>query len=425
MLDIKFIREHTDAVKQAVRDKKLDVDIDALLAVDERRRALMTESERLRAEQKRTEDRARATQLKNAFRNLEHELTAIEREFTALMVRVPTIPAPDTPPGEDETQNLEVFRSGEIPAFDFKPKDHVELATALEIVDFERGAKVSGYRGYYLKNEGAELVMALMMFAFDKMVKRGYAAMIPPTIVKGFALSGSGYFKGVDFDPEVDEIYELASVDREASGEKSRDRKFLVGTAEPSLLAYYSDETLKRADLPIRLFGFSPCYRSEIGSYGKDTRGLYRVHEFMKVEQVIIAEADVAKSDVLQEEMVAITKEIHDDLGVPYRVIRMCAGDLGVGKYKQFDYEAWLPGSERWAETGSASNFLDWQARRLNIKYAEENGERRFAYLLNNTALPSPRPIIAILENYQRSDGSVRVPDALVPYMRGVTEIRR
>jgi seryl-tRNA synthetase len=287
----------------------------------------------------------------------------------------------------------------------------------LDILDLERGAKVAGYRGYYLKNEGVMVVMGLMMYALSKMIEKGYAPMIPPTLIKGFALFGSGYFKGVEYDSETDEIYQVATRDKEMTGEKSKEQKFLVGTAEPSLLAYYANEVLEENKLPLKMCGFSPCYRSEIGSYGKDTKGMYRVHEFMKVEQIILAPTDVALTDKLQQEMLGISEELHKDLGLPYRKLQICTGDMGAGKYKMFDLEAWLPGLDRWGETGSASNFLDWQARRLNVKYVDKNGEKKFVYMLNNTALATPRTFIAILENYQQKDGSVKVPEVLQKYV--------
>jgi seryl-tRNA synthetase len=269
-----------------------------------------------------------------------------------------------------------------------------------------------------VKNDGVLLVMGLMMYAVNKMVQRGFAPMIPPTLVKKFALFGSGYFKGIEYDPEVDEIYKVATGDKESTGEASKDDKFLVGTAEPSLLAYYSDEVLKSEQLPIKVCGYSQCYRSEIGSYSKDVKGLYRVHEFMKVEQVVIAEADIDAANKLQDEMTAISGEMHEELGLPYRRLAIATGDMSAGKYRAFDLEAWLPGMNRWAETGSASNFTDWQARRLNVKYVDaKTGERKFAYMLNNTALPSPRIFIAILENYQTADGKIEVPEVLQKFV--------
>lgn len=243
--------------------------------------------------------------------------------------------------------------------------------------------------------------------------------MIPPTLVKEFALFGSGYFKGKRYDPETDEIYQVATSDKESTGEISKDRKFLVGTAEPSLLAYYSDEILDEARLPMKLGGFSQCYRSEIGSYGKDTKGIFRVHEFMKVEQVILCRADTDEAERLQDEMIAVSREMHEELGIPYRQIIISTGDLSIGKYRQYDLEAWLPGMNRWGETGSASIFLDWQSRRLNVRYQDEAGRKRYVYMLNNTALPVPRILIAILENHQEADGSVTIPEALRPYLPG------
>lgn len=433
MLDIKFIRQNAELVKKAAKHKGASVDIDKLLAVDEKKRRITQELEQKRAEQnkgsmggpKSPEEIEKLKKLKEEIKHLEEERRGWRGEFDKLMAWVPNIPSTDTPIGSDEKSSGEVFKWGKIPRFDFEPKNHIELAKSLDLIDFDRGTKVSGFRGYYLKNEGAMLAMALMNFAFNKMIKKGYRPFIPPTLVKSFALFGSGYFKGVEFNSETDEIYEVATSDKEASGEKSKDKKFLVGTAEPSLLAYYSDEVLKEEDLPIRISGFSQCYRSEIGSYGQDTKGIYRVHEFMKVEQVVISKADVAESDKLQEEMRGITIELHKELELPFRQIQVSTGEMGLGKYKMFDTEVWLPASNRWAETGSASNFLDWQARRLNIRYVDKNGQKKFAYLLNNTALPTPRPLIAILENYQTKKGTVKIPKVLQKYMLGIKEVRK
>jgi len=427
MLDIKFIRENAAAIKDAATKKNLDPKvIDELLDVDAKRRELMTTSEALRAEQKKTQDREVGAKLKEQFKEQEEKLKPLEKQFNELMVRVPNIISPDVPVGKDESENKEVFRwippgggsDKEPKKFDFTPKDHMALGKDLDILDFEKGTKVGGFRGYYVKNDGVLLVMGIMMYAVSKMVEKGFKPMIPPTLVKEFALFGTGYFKGTEYDPEVDEIYEIATSDKEATGEKSAEKKFLVGTSEPSLLAYYSDEVLKSEDLPIKNAGYSQCYRSEIGSYGKDVKGMYRVHEFMKVEQVVLAEADIEASAKLQDEMVAISGEMHEELGLPYRRLLICTGDLGAGKYKQYDTEAWLPGMNRWAETGSASNFTDWQSRRLNVKYTDaKTGERKYVYMLNNTALPSPRIFIAILENYQTADGKVMVPEVLQKYV--------
>ncbi len=419
MLDIKFVREHADAVKDAAAKKNLDPKlIDELLAVDAERRAAMGAAEAIRAEQKKAKDRETGAKLKEQFREQEEKLRPLEQRFNELMVRVPNIISPDTPVGKGEADNKEIFHWGEPRTFDFTPKTHVEIGKALDIIDFDRGTKVGGFRGYYLKHDGVLLAMGIMMYALNKMVEKGYTPMIPPTQVKGFALRGSGYIKGLDYDPEVDEIYQVATADKESTGEKSGDQKFLVGTAEPSLLAYYADEMLNGAQLPIRLAGYSQCYRSEIGSYSKDVKGMYRVHEFMKVEQVVLAPADLDLANKLQDEMTGISGEMHEELGLPYRRLAICSGDMSAGKYRAFDLEAWLPGMQRWAETGSASNFTDWQSRRLNVKYADPaTGEKKFVYMLNNTALPSPRIFIAILENYQTKDGLVEVPEVLEKYI--------
>ena len=427
MLDINFIRDNPDKIKEAAKNKNITLDVDKLLEVDAKRRDLMQKLDSLRARKNELADMAKGGKpspeaieegkvLKQQVAELENEYDEVDQEYMDLMVKVPTVPSSDTPVGQDDACNTEARRWGEIPQFDFKPLDHLELGKKLDILDMEKGAKVAGYRGYYLKNEGSLLVMAFMMYALHKMVEKGYAPMIPPTLVKGSVLFGSGYFKGLEYDGEVDEIYQVATSDKEADGVASKDKKFLVGTAEPSLLAYFADEVLKEEDLPIRVCGFSQCYRSEIGSYGKDTKGFYRVHEFMKVEQVVVSTASIEESTKLQEEMMGISREMHEELGLPYRQIQICTGDMSAGKYRAFDIDAWMPGMNRWGETGSASNFVDWQSRRLNVKYIDKDGNKKYAYLLNNTALPSPRIFIAILENYQQADGSVRLPKALVPY---------
>lgn len=440
MLDIKYIHENREKLKKAIEDKGINLNLDELLMLDEKRKEAMGYIEELSAlkndinelihEAKNDEERKevieKGKEIKAKMEKAEPEYKKIRRNFEMLMVKVPNIPSPDTPLGNSEADNVELYRSGTAPKFEFTPKTHIEIGKDLDILDLERGAKVGGYRGYYVKNEGVSLMMGFMLYAMHKMVEKGYAPMIPPTLVKEFPLFGSGYFKGLEYDPETDEIYEVATPDKEADGNKCKEKKFLIGTAEPSLLAYYSGEVLDESQLPMRLCGYSQCYRSEIGSYGKDTKGLYRVHEFMKVEQVILGKTDIKETEKLQDEMVAISREMHEELGLPYRQIIICTGDLGAGKYRQYDLEAWLPGLNRWGETGSASIFLDWQARRLNVKYKDKDGNKKYVYMLNNTALPSPRIFIAILENFQQADGSVMIPEVLQKYMPGgIKEIRR
>lgn len=440
MLDIKYIRENKDEIKKAIENKRIQLDLDRLLMLDEKRREALGYIEELNAlkndinelifEAKSDEERQevieKGKEIKAKLEKSEPEFRELKKAYDELMAQVPTIPSADTPVGQDDSCNVEIYKKGELPKFEFKPKTHIELAEELDIIDFAKGAKVAGYRGYYLKNEGALLAMALMMYALDKMVQKGFKPMIPPTIINGHALFGSGYFKGLEYDGETDNIYQIATSDKEADGKVSKEKKFLIGTAEPALLAYFADEVLDEKDLPIRVCGYSPCYRSEIGDYGKDNKGLYRVHEFMKVEQVIVSKADIEESTKLQEEMIAISEEIHQELGLPYRKLQICTGDMAPGKYRAFDLEAWMPGLERYGETGSASNFVDWQARRLNVRYKDKDGNKKFAYLLNNTVLPSVRPLIAILENYQQVDGSVKIPEVLQKYMPGnISEIKK
>ncbi len=432
MLDIRFIRENEALIREAIALKQSVCDLDALLKIDQERISMQQELEELKSlkndindlimrsqsPEERAEVIAKGKEIKQKIDEIEPNFRALNERFEAVAASVPNVVSSDTPRGKNETENVEIFRSEEPKTFSFVPKDHIALGTGLDILDFERGTKVAGYRGYYLKNEGALLVMGLMMYALQKMTAKGFLPMIPPTLIKEFPLFGSGYFKGIEYDSETDEIYRLASAEKEADGKVNREEKFLVGTAEPSLLAYYSGEVLAKESLPLRLSGFSQCYRSEIGSYGRDTKGLYRVHEFFKVEQVVLCAADMKEADVLQTEMLAISEEMHRELGVPYRKLQICTGDLGAGKYRQFDLEAWMPGLNRWGETGSSSNFLDWQSRRLNVKYLDkESGERKYVYMLNNTALPSPRVLIALLENYQEEDGSVVIPEILRPYI--------
>ncbi len=428
MLDIKYIRANADKIKKAAVQKNIDIDIDKLLDLDNQRRAMLNKIEELREKRNElaksakgqkpsAEQIAVGKKIKKELNAIEEDYKKTEEEYLDLMVKVPTIPSPDTPVGKDETENVEIFRSGEPPKFDFEPKSHIQIGGRLDLIDMERGSKVAGYRGYYLKNSGATLAMALMMFALEKLVKKGFTPVIPPTLVREFTLFGSGYFAGRKYNPEVDEIYKIANAEIEADGSKNKEDKFLVGTAEPVLLSYYANEILEEKDLPIKFCGFSQCYRSEIGSYGKDVKGMYRVHEFMKVEQVAITPADISFADKIHQELVEISKELHADLGLPYRVLQICTGDMSAGKYKMFDLEAWMPSRNGWGETGSASNFLDWQSRRLNVRYRTKDGKIKHVYMLNNTALPTVRPLIAILENYQQSDGSVVIPKVLRKYM--------
>ncbi|MCX6745069.1 MAG: serine--tRNA ligase [Candidatus Parcubacteria bacterium] len=429
MLDINYIKENLKDLKKAAKNKKIEVDLDKLLKLDEKRRKLIQEMDLLRSKRNENADllkdpKKRTDKLIAEGRSLKDKVTALEKEqqavlaeYEELMVKVPTIPSADTPIGKDESENKEVYKWGEPKKFDFMPKSYMELAESLDLVDIERGAKVGGYRGYYLKNEAVMMQMGLMMHALTKLIAKGFVPIIPPTLVKEFVLFGSGYFAGRNYNQDIDEIYKIANDDKLADGSLKKENKFLVGTAEPSLLSYYADEILDEKQLPIKFVGFSQCYRSEIGSYGKDTKGIYRVHEFMKVEQVCFTKADIKESDKMHQEMIKISQELHQDLNVPYRLLQICTGDMSAGKYKMFDIEAWMPSRSSYGETGSASNFLDWQSRRLNVRYRDSKGDKNYVHMINNTAIASPRFLISLLENYQNADGSVTIPEVLRPYL--------
>lgn len=437
MIDLHELRERRDEYQRAAQQKHINVDVTHFLKLADERRALQQEREELlherhtiaakgKSHQPSQADIVKGRELKEQLRQIELKIERREMEYQDLYFRVPTIPSADTPVGKDERENVEVYRSlTPPPSLPQTPKDHVTLGAELDILDMERGAVVSGYRGYYLKNEGALLQLALMHYAMAAMVAKGFTPFIPPTLVRGFALAGTGYFRRRTYDPSTDEIYKIASTDKEEDGTEPHDDRFLVGTAEPSLLAYYGDSILAEKELPLRICGFSPCYRSEIGSYGKDTRGLYRVHEFMKVEQVMITRADEEEAHDAQKEMIQHSRELYEQLELPFREVQICTGDLGAGKYRQIDTEVWIPSRNAYGETGSASNFRDWQSRRLNIRYRDTHGKKQYVFMLNNTVLASARLLIAIIENHQQADGSIRIPKILHPLMHGRTEIRQ
>lgn len=452
MLDIKFIREHSDKVKKAAVDKGIDLDVDELLDLDQRRRSLLIETEALqqtkRAASKEipklstADKKVKILEMQEVdarYGELKQQLRETEAEYDHLMLLVPNIPAPEAPIGQDSSANVawsfwspdlghvdpkDAAKVAAVPAkFDFPIKDHIALGQELDLIDTEAGVKTSGFRGYYLKNEAVLIQQALLWHALNKLVGKGFTPMITPTLVREFALIGSGHFPAGKA-----EVYELAKPGTVAGAQMHEDpkapiqlditeRMFLAGTSEPSLLAYCADRVYEEKDLPLKLCAISPCYRSEIGSYGKDTRGLYRIHEFMKVEQVVVCVADVLESEKWHETLREIAEEILQELKLPYRVVHVCTGDMGAGKYKQYDIETWMPSRSDYGETHSDSNLTDWQSRRLNIKYKGKDGKLKFAYTLNNTAIASPRILIPILENYQQKDGSVVVPEALKKYL--------
>jgi len=406
MLDIKFIRENLEICRQAAQNKNRQVDWDRLLELDEKRRKLIGEIEKLRqkrnkfAESRIMNHELRSKEgkrLKEEIRKEEEELKSVEKEFSNLMLTVPNIPDKSAPLGKDAAANREVKKWGQIPKFNFKPMDHIELGKKLDLVDLERGVKTGGFRTYFLKNEAASLELAILTHTYQKLVKKGYVPMIVPSLVKEFTLIGSGQFPW-----GREEVYHL-----------EKDGLFLAGTAEVPMTAYFANEVLLEKDLPKKFVAFSPCFRREAGSYGKDTKGLYRLHQFNKIEQVIIAANDYQQSLAFHEELLANAEEVLQDLKLPYRVSLMSTGEMGEPQVKKYDIETWMPARGAYGETMSNSFMGDFQARRLNIRYKASDGTIKYAHSLNNTAVASPRILIAILENYQQADGSVAVPEVL------------
>lgn len=442
MLDIKFITANQDKVAEAIKEKNVDLDLEELVSLDIKRRELLTELESLQATKNQVskempslsaeEKAAKVLEMKEVDQKATEVAAALKpvvERFDELMLLVPNIPSEESPKGPDDSHNLPWRywhpELGEVDPKDeekvkqvatklpFEVKDHIALMQQLDLVDLEAGVKTSGFRGYYLKNEAVLLQYGLMWHAMEKLRAKGFTLMVTPTIVREFALVGSGHFP-----TGRDEIYQIANSGRINAGTvEEKEPVFLAGTSESSLIAYFADKVLEEKDLPIQVCGISPCYRSEIGSYGKDTKGLYRIHEFMKIEQVVLCKADAVEGDQWLENLREIAEEILQDLKLPYRVLNICTGDMGAGKYKMYDLETWMPGRGSYGETHSDSNLTDWQARRLNIRYKTASGETKFVYTLNNTAVASPRILIAIMENYQQADGSVKVPEVLQKYV--------
>ncbi len=406
MLSLDFIRKNKDKVIQAAKNKNRQVDIKKILSLDDKRRSLLGEIQQLRekrnklAKEKPNQEVINiGKELKEKIKNLEKQLTEIEEQLNNLLSYIPNIPLDEVPIGKDSSGNQVVKIWGEPKKFHFTPKSHIDLGLSLEIFDLERGTKVSGFRGYFLINQAAILHFAILFYVFKKLVKKGYTPIIAPSIVKGFTLFGSGQFPW-----GKEEVYQLNDEDA-----------YLAGTAEVPVTAYYANEILNEKDLPKKFVAFSPCFRKEAGSYGKDTRGLYRLHEFWKVEQVIIAKNDIEESKILHEELQRNTEEILEDLEIPYRRMLMCTGDMGEPQIKKYDTEIWMPYRNDYGEIASNSIMGDFQNRRLNIKYRKKDGTKDYCYSLNDTAIPSPRILIAIIENYQQEDGSVLIPKVLQP----------
>ena len=414
MLDIKFIRENKDIVQAGAKKKRIDVDIEKLITLDDERLKQLKEVEELRSEVNRVsndiardQDGALKIQLieemrlvKDDIKAKEEKLKTIIEEWQKLMLQVPNVPDISVPEGATDADNQEVKVWGEKPIFNFTPKNHIELMENLGMIDVTRGVKVAGFRGYFLKGDGALLEFALWQFVQDFFLQKGgFTPMIVPSLLKREVFLGTGYLPQGEED-----LY------------KTQDGEYLSGTAEVAMMGHYMGEILEKKDLPIKMLGFSDAFRREAGSHGKDTKGILRVHEFYKFEQVLLCEASHADSVKFHEEIQRNTEEITEALGLPYHVVANCGGDLGLGQVKKYDIEVWLPSENTYRETGSASYFHDFQTRRLNIRYRDDDGKLKFVHSMNNTAL-SGRPLIMIVENYQQADGSIKIPEVLRKYM--------
>ncbi|WP_138495526.1 serine--tRNA ligase [Paenibacillus pinistramenti] len=420
MLDMKWIREHTEEVQAAADHKQIGLSVAELLEWDGQRRQLLAGMERLRQQRneiteeihsamllkKRAEAEAlrnEAADIKGALQEAEIRFNEADEKYKQLMLLVPNIVSNDTPIGRSDADNVEVRRWGAPAAFDFEPLDHVMLGRNLGILDIERGVKVAGNRHYYLKGDGFRLQRAVQQLALDVLERKGFDFYEVPLMVGREAMVNTGFFPLGE-----DQTYPIQGESR-----------FLVGTSEVPLIGYFSGDVVDLAKGPVKAASLSVCFRSEVGSAGRDTAGLYRVHQFSKVEQVVLCRSDDRLSEQLLQEITVSAEEILQLLELPYKVMAVCTGDMSQKTYKQYDIETWMPGRASYGETHSSSNLRDFQARRSNIRYRDEDGSLKFCHTLNNTAIAAPRILIPLLENHQQEDGSVYLPQALRPYMGG------
>ena len=415
MLDIKFIKENKELIDISAKKKRIKFDVSLLMSAEEDRLTMTQQVEELRAKQnKASEEIAKASpeiremiikgmsEVKAELKEKEEKLNAVMKTWQGLMLQVPNIPDMSVPEGDSDADNMEIRKWGDIrdyAAEGYVARDHIELMEMNDMVDFERGTKTAGFRGYFLKNDGALLEMAVWQYVMQKWASKNFTPMLVPSLVKREALMGTGYLPQGE-----DDLYKDGN-------------DYLAGTGEVATMYYHSGEVFEKLEEPIKYIVWSPCFRKEAGSHGKDVKGLVRVHEFYKCEQVVICKASHEESVRLHEEITRNAEEMMEELGIPYHTVVNCTGDLGQGQVKKYDIEAWMPSQNKYRETHSASYFHDFQTRRLNIRYKDENGKMRFAHSLNNTAAATPRLITAIIENYQNADGSITVPAALVPFL--------
>lgn len=420
MLDIKFIRENPDLIKEASRKKRIKFDIDALVKADEERKKILAKVEEKRQAQNEFSLKissetnstvkldliAKMKDLKEELQKEEEELRETMKTWQSLMVQVPNVPDISVPEGDSDEQNVEIKRWGEISPQNGPAKSHIEIMNNLGILDLDRGTKIAGFRGYVLKGDGALLSMAIWQYGMDFFSQKGFSPMLVPSLVRRENFFGTGYLPQSEED-----LY------------KTQDGDFLAGTAEVPTMGYFSEEIINKEEFPKKVISFSPCFRREAGSHGKDVKGIFRVHEFYKLEQVVLCEASHEESVKYHEEINRNTEEFIESLGIPYRTVVNCGGDLGLGQVKKYDIELWVPSENKYREISSASYFHDFQTRRLNIRYKDADGKLRYAHSLNSTAVPTPRLLISLVENNLQGDGTVSIPEKLIPFMLGKKSI--
>ncbi|MDX1608292.1 MAG: serine--tRNA ligase [Candidatus Spechtbacterales bacterium] len=411
MLDINFIRENPKKVKEGSKKKGSDIDVDKIIELDKNYREILQEVEELRSKrnelsklladkEKREKHLDEAEKLKKELKSKEEKLNKVEGELQKLLLSIPNMPFDDVPVGKDDSENVVARTEGKLPDFDFEPRDYMEIAEMHDLIDTERAAKISGTRFGYLKNEAAQLEFALVRMALDILIEEGFTPMVPPVLIRPEYMEKLGYLA----EGGAEDIYHT-----------QKDEMLLVGTSEQSLVPYFANEVLQEEELPKRFAAFSTCFRREAGSYGKDTRGILRVHQFDKVEMVSFTHPDKSRDE--HKYLLSLQEKLTQMLELPYQVIDICSGDTGFPMAQKFDIEAWIPSENKYRETHSTSNATDFQARRLNTRYKTKDGQNtEFVHILNGTAYAIGRTIIALLENHQQADGSVKIPEALQKY---------
>lgn len=430
MIDLNDLRARPEAYEKAAKDKNLTIDLDRFFELDDKRKKLIPAVDERRAQQNEAnalipklegEEKAKKlAELKvesGKLKVAEAELKELEAEWKNMQYTFPSVPLDTVPVGKDDKENVEVRKEGEVPTFDFEPKDHVTIGEALDIIDLPRAAKISGARSYFLKGDGARLQQAVLRYTADHLHAKGYTLFSPPLMANYECFMGTGFFPGSD----ENQIYVVGGKEE---GEMVSDDLYLIGTSEVTVCSYHKDEILKSDDLPKRYAGSSSCFRREAGTYGKDTRGLYRVHQFEKIEQVVLCKADPEEAMKMFEEIRQNAEDVLQALKLPYRVIDVCTGDMGKGKVFMQDIETWMPSRDSYGETHSCSYLGDYQSRRLNIRY-DDGGEKKYVHTLNNTCIASPRILIPLLEIYQNANGTITIPEVLRPYMNGQEVIGR